>query len=813
MESMHGPTEFLPMTFYFTAPYALPEGNDRATWYGFSGTPSVMFDGVIAEVGGMSSGTMYPTYNADYNTRSSIASPLIINGAYTVLNGQVNASFTIQVDLAVTGTNTLHVFVCQEGLHGQSNMVVDVLDTEPFTLTTVGQTTVATRSFTMDASWTESDLRIIALVQNDNTKEILQSCQAVPDYACTVVVDCVPDGVEAGWRLQGPSGLDMDGTGDLTLNLFEAGQFTLTWDSVPWWTSPAVNPQTQTVAEDGTITFTGSYADGPFLPDTALPLGDPGVGCSVSLVDVDEDGDLDIHLVNNGSADRLLSNDGHGIFTDIAAGPVADTGAGRSCAWADFNGDGHLDMYLVKENEANILLAGDGTGAFTLDPAYGIGDTGPGYAAAWFDYEHDGDLDLYIVQHGAENGLLQNIGDPGVGFVIFSPVAGTPANNLGNGTSITMTDGNLDGIPDLYVTNQYNANLYLEDTAIGFNDITGNTGLGDINNSTGAAWGDFDNDGDMDLYIANEGNPDKFYRCTGSFYYTLDPDPVVSDNGNGRGVAWVDVDNDGWLDLYVVRNGQQDLMLINDQAGGFFRVPVGVDEAGGPGNGVVCGDVDGDHRPDVFISREGTADVLLHNMRGVGNHWLEIALQASGANTSALGAMIKVTAGGITQTRLVVSGTGYMCNAPLRKHFGLGSASTIDQVEIRWPDGEVQTFGGFRANLTLHVVQGENPLSGVGDAVPAVTRLDGAYPNPFNPRTAFSFSLAHDDHVLLQVFDVRGRLVRSVVDADLPAGDFRGTYVWDGTDNQGRTVTSGTYFYRLTTGGGFTDTGKMLLLK
>ncbi len=812
METMYGPTEFLPLTFYFSAPYALPEGNARASWYGFSGTPSVMFDGVIDEIGGMASGSMYPTYNADYNVRSAIASPLIINGAYTVLNGQVDATFTIQVDQAVTGANTVHVFVCQDGLHGQSNMVVDVLATEPFTLTNQGQTTVVTRSFTMDGAWTESDLRIIALVQNDNSKEILQSCLAVPDYACTVIVDCVPDGVGAGWHLQGPSGLDMTSAGDATLNLFEAGQFTLTWDDAPWWTSPAVNPQTLTVPEDGTITFTGLYSDGPFLADTALPLGDPGVGCGVSLVDVDEDGDLDIHLVNNGTADHLLANDGVGGFTDIAAGPVADAGAGRSCAWADFNGDGHLDVYLVKENEANVLLAGDGAGNFTVDAAYGVADTGPGYAAAWFDYEHDGDLDLYIVQHGAENALLQNIGDPGVGFMIFTPLTGGPANNLGNGTSVTFTDGNLDGLVDFYVTNQYNANLYMEDTSQGLDDLTGSTGLGDISNSTGAAWGDFDNDGDFDLYIANEGNPDKFYRCTGSARYTLDPSPVLSDNGNGRGVAWVDVDNDGWLDLYITRHGQQDLMLINDQTGGFFSVPVGVDEAGGPGNGVVCGDVDGDHRPDVFISREGAADVLLHNERGAGNHWLDIGLRTSDANTSALGAVVKVTTGAMTQTRLVASGTGYMCNAPLRQHFGLGAAATVDQVEIHWPDGEIQTFGPFRANVSLQVVQGGNPLSGVGDAIPAVTRLEGAYPNPFNPRTAINFSLARSGHVRLRIFDVRGRLVRALVDADLPAGSYRHTYMWDGTDEAGRAVTSGTYFYRLETGG-FTDTGKMLLLK
>ncbi len=811
METMYGPTEFLPLTFYFSAPYATAEGNARASWYGFGGTPSVMFDGVIEEVGGLASGTMYPSYNADYNLRSPIASPLIINGAYTVLNGQVDASFTIQVDQAITGLNTVHIFVCQDGLHGQSNMVVDVLPTEPFTLTDPGQTTVVTQSFTMDAAWTEPDLRIIALVQNNTTKEILQTALAVPDYACSVVVDCDPNGVDAGWRLQGPSGLDMTGNGDLTLNLFEAGQFTLTWDAVPWWTSPTTNPQVQTVAEDGTITFVGSYADGPFVPDTALPLGDTGIGCGVSMVDIDEDGDLDLHLINLGSADRLLENDGFGTFTDIATGPIADAGQGRSCAWADFNGDGHLDVYLVKENEANILLAGDGTGTFTVDPAYGIGDTGAGYAAAWIDYEHDGDLDLYIVQHGTENALLQNIGDPGVGFIIFSPVTGTPANNLGNGTAICLTDGDLDGDSDFYVTNQFNPNLFIEDTALGFDDVSGASGLDDINNSTGAAWGDYDNDGDFDLYIANEGNADKFFRCTGPFQYLLLPDPLLGNTGNGRGVAWLDVDNDGWLDLYVVRNGQSDLMLINDQTGGFFQVPVGIDEADGPGNAIVCGDLDGDHRADVFISREGAADVLLRNMRGVANHWFEITLQATGTNTSALGAKIRMTSGGITQTRLVVSGTGYMCNAPLEQHFGLGAATTVDQVEITWPDGEVQTFGGIGADQTLNVVQGQNPLSGVGDDLPLATHLGLAFPNPFNPVTTIAYALATSGQVRLDVFTLDGKKVATLADEVQTAGQHK--VVWKGTDDHNRPVASGPYLYRLQTADGMSRTGHMTLVK
>ncbi|NCQ34878.1 hypothetical protein GW813_07350 [bacterium] len=106
-----------------------------------------------------------------------------------------------------------------------------------------------------------------------------------------------------------------------------------------------------------------------------------------------------------------------------------------------------------------------------------------------------------------------------------------------------------------------------------------------------------------------------------------------------------------------------------------------------------------------------------------------------------------------------------------------------------------------------------NYLSPVPELPIEATSLKPNFPNPFNPNTTFDFALVQDSHVLLRVFDVRGRLIDTVVDADLPRGYYNGDYSWDGKDNRGRTVTSGTYFYRLETNNGFIDTGKMLLVK
>jgi len=93
------------------------------------------------------------------------------------------------------------------------------------------------------------------------------------------------------------------------------------------------------------------------------------------------------------------------------------------------------------------------------------------------------------------------------------------------------------------------------------------------------------------------------------------------------------------------------------------------------------------------------------------------------------------------------------------------------------------------------------------------TALGGNYPNPFNPMTNFSFMLERADHVSLRVFDMRGRQIRTIVDGNLAAGEYTNVYSWDGRDQSGRPVNSGTYFYRLTTGSGYTQALKMTLLK
>jgi hypothetical protein len=338
------------------------------------------------------------------------------------------------------------------------------------------------------------------------------------------------------------------------------------------------------------------------------------------------------------------------------------------------------------------------------------------------------------------------------------------------------------------------------------------SGVGNQGNGKSAAWGDYDNDGDFDFYLANEGTADFLYRASTPFRFSQVGGPNLGDMGGGRGVVWVDLNNDMFLDLYVTRYQEPDLMLIGDGAGHFLRVPVGPSEADGNSNAVACGDLDGDGRMDIYVSRQGQTNVLFSNDIDEGNRWFQLNLVGQGNNTSAIGARVVVSAGGVSQSRLVTSGSGYLCGSELSMHFGMAGETTVDQIDIFWPDGTHEVVGPAGTNIKLTLTQGENPVSQVGPTeLPRRTTLDRAYPNPFNPMTNIEFALGQNGRVLLDVFTLDGRHVKTLVARDLTAGPHRTT--WDGTDDAGRRLASGAYFYRLIAPGGFQETGRVVMIK
>jgi hypothetical protein len=279
-------------------------------------------------------------------------------------------------------------------------------------------------------------------------------------------------------------------------------------------------------------------------------------------------------------------------------------------------------------------------------------------------------------------------------------------------------------------------------------------------------------------------------------YFAQVFEPAVSDDGPGRAVAAADFDNDGALDLYVLRDGAADLLLFGDGAGGFTRSTAALAETGGAGEVAVCADLDGDGGVDVYVARNGEANVLMRNQVAGRGHWLGLDLAGDPANRDAVGALVRVVSDGVSQLREVRAGGG-RGEAGLRLHVGLGEAAVADSVIVHWPDGEVTVLTDVTADRTVAVAQTTDPTGVDQGPPPAITRLHGAYPNPFNPTTRIRFELAAAGPVRLTVYSLDGRRVADLVRDDLPAGAHQVT--WQGRDRDGRAVASGTYLLRLET--------------
>ena len=468
-----GTDNFLPLTFYLTAPYRLPVTDTRFSMYGFNGTPSVMFDGTTASVGGLGSGSMYANYLPIYQARAATPSPLVIESSYTILGDQATVTATLTVDQALpAGTRQVQFYVALADLHDHDYMVMASLAPQTLTVSGIGQQQTVERTFTVAAGWEHANLRIVILVQDlrqrggaaggpvgprlqgqhrDRLRARRRRCRLDPERALR----------RAGRRQRRPQ------PGRLLRRRVQpavGGRRLLD--------RSRARDQVQTVAEDGQLVFSGQYTDGPLAGrGRRCPAGRPIRPRGVSIVDWDGDGDLDLHVLNEGAADNLLRNDG-GVFTDVGSGPILDTGAGCSSAWADYNGDGNLDVYIGRNGQANLLLTGDGSGGFAPGqrlrrrprrpgPHRGLGRLRPRRHPRPLRGQH----------RRPPTSCSRASGDLGGGFYIFSTQSNGAADP-GNGRGMAWADIDFDGRLDVYVVNSFAANVLMQNTPQGFNDIS-----------------------------------------------------------------------------------------------------------------------------------------------------------------------------------------------------------------------------------------------------------------------------------------------------------------------------------------------------
>lgn len=476
------------------------------------------------------------------------------------------------------------------------------------------------------------------------------------------------------------------------------------------------------------------------------------MGSGGALFDFDNDGDLDLYLVQGNALspstalppkNRLYRND-NGIFNDITeSANVGDMGYGLGAIAADYDSDGYRDLYVTNLG-ANVLYRNNGDGTFTdVTELAQVGCPLLSASAAFADIDRDGDLDLYVcnyVTYALETDIpcyYQNRLRIYCGPNEYQGIADVLYSNNGDGTftditksagvyepttrglGVVFTDVNSDGWVDIYVANDMSPNtLFINQGNGRFREEgvlrgVAYNGDGIANGSMGIDAGDYDNDGDIDLWVTNfslEANC--LMQNDGHGYF----EDVTFDTGLadpsfyalGFGTRFIDVDNDGWLDL-LVGNGHiwdnvkqidaklsyaQPVQLFRNQGGSFADITTtaGLNEKVYVVRGMLFGDLDTDGDVDVVLCQSNRPVVVLRNEIGNTNAWLTVKLVGTDGNTDAIGAQVQLKANGTTFRREVICGASYLSGNDLRLPFGLGGASRVDSLEIRWPNGNVQQF-------------------------------------------------------------------------------------------------------------------------
>jgi hypothetical protein len=468
----------------------------------------------------------------------------------------------------------------------------------------------------------------------------------------------------------------------------------------------------------------------------------------------------------NAARSALYRNLGHGKFEDVTdkAG-VGHPGWGMGVCTADVDGDGFEDLYVTAIG-GNHLYRNNRDGTFTdITLAAGVGGGGWSTGCGFADYDHDGKLDLFVsryvsvdLDHLPEFGQGKTCeyrgiavqcgprGLPGEGDLLYHNDGNGHFTEVGEkagvsdprhyyGLGIAWFDANGDGWPDLFVANDSTPKyLYLNQKDGTFKDAAFPLGVavsedGAEQGSMGIAVGDYDASGRPSLFVTNfsEEYNDLFrndadHFTDASFASKTAPSslPYV-----GWGAAFLDYDNDGLLDIIAV-NGhvypqldrahlgasagyrQRKLLYHNRGDGTFDEVAAQFGAAlteERVSRGLAVGDLDNDGRLDVVINDLDGHPQVLHNEGAAPGHWLLLKLRGAGLNTDAIGSVVTVKAGPLRMTRLVQSGTSYLSQDDMRRHFGLGAATVADSVEVLWPDGTTTKLAKVKADQVLEIRQ------------------------------------------------------------------------------------------------------------
>ena len=506
-------------------------------------------------------------------------------------------------------------------------------------------------------------------------------------------------------------------------------------------------------------------------------------GCGVAFYDYDNDGWLDIFLVNGtrlegfpagqSPTNRLFKNNRDGTFTDVTLkSGLAHSGWGQGVCIGDYDNDGHDDLFIAYFGK-NVLYHNNGDGTFSdVSEKSGVAGNAKRWntGCAFVDYDRDGKLDLFVANYidmdlatapvpesgpclykgvmvacgppglnGGKNVLYHNNGDGT--FTDVSEKTGILNTSGTYGLGVLTGDFDNDGWPDIFVANDSVASALYQNQKNGkFVDIALDAGCalsadGKPQAGMGVSAADYDLDGNLDIVKTNfAGDTPSLYHNLGGATFEDATFPAglgIHTQFLGWGCGFLDFDNDGWPDILICNGhvypeveqlhteagyAQRKLLYRNLRNGKFedisFDVGPGISEPS-PSRGAAFGDFDNDGDVDVVVNCVNEFPQLLRCDSKLQNNWVKVRTMGVKSNRSGIGARVRcvVQMPGETkphqQIDEVRSGGGYFAQNDLRVHFGIGNASKIDLLEIRWPSGVVDTLKDIQPNQLVYVKEGE----------------------------------------------------------------------------------------------------------